>query len=298
MRGKRNRKTVSGLREASRLPPDGSRHPGPENLSPANPLLNAVKLMRRVTLGLFCLALLAPVASGDEPEVFEKAYSMEGVSRVSVENVNGQIEAQAWEKPYLRVKATKRASGGGASETIKQTEIRVRKVGDEIKIETISPRRRRLFGFLDLGSRNARVDYELRIPAAATTRLETCNGRVEAAGFAGDFSSDSVNGSIELRDFEGPVQATTVNGSVRLAFKGPFRKTRLETVNGSVEVHFDRSSSVRYELETINGRIEADFDVAVEGKYGPKEAKGSYNGGAETLRCETVNGSIRLKTND
>lgn len=75
---------------------------------------------------------------------------MEGVSRVSVENVNGQIDAQAWDRPYVKVRAVKRASGGGASEILKQTEIRVRKVGNEIKIETINPRRRRLFGFLDL----------------------------------------------------------------------------------------------------------------------------------------------------
>lgn len=107
-----------------------------------------------------------------------------------------------------------------------------------------------------------------------------------------------MNGSIELREIDGPVKATTVNGSVRLAFKGPFKKSHLETVNGSVEVLFDKSSSIHYDLETINGRIEATFDLNVEGKYGPKEAKGSYNGGTETLRCETVNGSIRLKTSD
>ena len=102
--------------------------------------------------------------------------------------------------------------------------------------------------------------------------------------------------SIELRDVEGPVRATTVNGSVRVAFKGPLKKSRLETVNGSVEVLFHRDSSVQYDLETVNGRIEADFGLTVEGKYGPKEAKGSLNGGSVALHCETVNGSIRLKT--
>jgi DUF4097 and DUF4098 domain-containing protein YvlB len=75
------------------------------------------------------------------------------------------------------------------------------------------------------------------------------------------------------------------------------RESHVETVNGSVDVAFDRASSIRYDLETVNGRIEGDFALAVEGKYGPKEARGTYNGGAESLRCETVNGSIRLKTN-
>ncbi len=272
------------------------------NLSGPHPLLSAemrtprVRPIRPALVGLVGLACLAAPAASRAEEVFEKAFSMEGVTRVSVENVNGQIAAQGWEKPYLKVRAVKQGTGMRSAEMVQQTEIRVRKIGDEIKIETISPRRRRLFGFLDLGSGGVRVDYELKIPAAATTHLETCNGRVEAAGFHGDFSVDSVNGSVELKELDGPVKATTVNGSVRVAFKGPLRKSRLETVNGSVEVLFDRSSSVAYDLETINGRIESDFDLKVEGKYGPKEAKGSYNGGGEPLRCETVNGSIRLKT--
>src|SRR6185369_7612713 len=104
----------------------------------------------------------------------------------------------------------------------------------EIRVETVNPKRRRLFGFLDFGSPNAHVDYVLQIPGPTTVHFETCNGRVVANGFTGTLSGDAVNGSI---------------------------------------------------------------DLAVEGKFGPKEARGSYNGGAEALHCETVNGTIRLKTN-
>lgn len=252
--------------------------------------------MRKALL-LVALLLVAGVAAAEE-QVFEKAYSMEGVSRVSVENVNGKIEAFAWDRPYLRVRAVKTARGGRAEETLRLTEIRVRKSGDEIRLETVNPRRRRMFGFLNFGWRNAHVDYELHLPALAAARLETCNGKVLATGFGNSISCDAVNGSIELRDIFGPVRATTVNGSVRVVFRGPLKDSHVETVNGSVDVAFDRQSSIRYMLETVNGRIEGnDLQLAVEGKYGPKEARGSYNGGAETLRCETVNGSIRLKAN-
>jgi DUF4097 and DUF4098 domain-containing protein YvlB len=80
-------------------------------------------------------------------------------------------------------------------------------------------------------------------------------------------------------------------------FRGALKESRVETVNGSVDVAFAKASSIRYDLETVNGRIEGDLAIPVEGKFGPKEARGSYNGGAESLRCETVNGSIRLKAN-
>jgi hypothetical protein len=251
--------------------------------------------MRKLALALTLLWPLA-LAAAEQEEVFEKAYSMDGVSRVSVQNVNGRIDAFAWDKPYLKVRAVKTARGSSAEDTLRATEIRIRKVGDEIKLETINPNRHHLFGFLNFGSQNARVDYEVHFPAAAQSRFETCNGRVEATGFGGALSCDAVNGSIELKEITGPVKATTVNGSLRISFRGPLKRSHLETVNGSVEVAFDRSSSIRYDLGTVNGRIEGDIDLAVEGRHGPKEARGSYNGGAETLKCETVNGSILLKT--
>ena len=251
--------------------------------------------MKRTAIALCALLAALPAFAGTE-ETFEKAFSLEGVTRVSVENVNGRIVAIAWDRPYLRVKAVKTARGGDAEATLKQTEIRVKKVGDRIEIVTVNPQRRRLFGFLDWGNRQATVDYEIHVPPSTDVRFETTNGKVEAAGFGGNMDAEAVNGSIELKDVEGPVRATTVNGSLRVAFKGNFKKSQLETVNGSVDVTFDKKSSVRYDLETVNGRIEGDFDISVEGKFGPKEARGSYNGGGETLKIETVNGSIRLKT--
>lgn len=253
----------------------------------------------RKTLATLCLLLAAGgfALAGGPQDVFEKAFSMEGVRRISVENVNGKIDAVAWDKPYVRVRATKTASGGNAEETLRLTEIRVRKAGEELRIETVNPNRHKLFGILDFGGHNARVDYEIALPANVEARLQTCNGRVQASGMGAAVSADAVNGSIEVMDMFGPVKATTVNGSLRIAFRGALKQTHLETVNGSVDVAFARASSIRYNLETVNGRIEGDIDLAIEGKHGPKEARGSYNGGTETLRCETVNGSIRLKTN-
>src|SRR4029079_15405851 len=103
----------------------------------------------RKTLLVVALLAVASVAFAGE-DVFDKAFSMEGISRVSVENVNGKIEAYAWDRPYLKVRAVQTASGGRSDETLRLTEIRVRKVGDEIRLETVNPRRRRLIRFLHL----------------------------------------------------------------------------------------------------------------------------------------------------
>ena len=188
---------------------------------------------------------------GSEDEVFEKAFSMEGVSRVSVENVNGPIAAQAWDRPYVKVKAVKSAEWQ-------------RRLGNPQADRDPGPQGRRTRSRSRRSARAGGSSSGSSIWARATSAWTTSSpsrrpprpawrpatGGSQAVGLTGDSSSDSVNGSIELRDIEGPVKATTVNGSVRVAFKGPLKKTRLETVNGSVEVLFDKSSSVQYDLET------------------------------------------------
>ena len=70
-----------------------------------------MQIRRRAFAALIALALAAPLrAGGPEQEVFEKGYSMEGISKISVENVNGNIEATAWDKPYFKVRAVKKAA--------------------------------------------------------------------------------------------------------------------------------------------------------------------------------------------
>ena len=73
--------------------------------------------MRRTLLALAAI-VTASVLLADQEEVFDKAFSMEGVSRVSVQNVNGRVEATAWDRPYLKVRAVKTATGGEAEETL------------------------------------------------------------------------------------------------------------------------------------------------------------------------------------
>src|SRR4029453_11058037 len=127
-------------------------------------VVNIRMKLRNAFLAVSLVAAAVPLSAAPE-EIFEKAYSMDGVTKIQVENVNGHIEATAWDKPYFKLRAVKRADGGRAEDTLKLTEIRVSKVGDSIKVETINPKRRRLFGFLDFGGPNAHVDYTLQMPA-------------------------------------------------------------------------------------------------------------------------------------
>jgi hypothetical protein len=237
----------------------------------------------------------ATLRASETEERFEKNLDLEGVQKVSVQNVNGSIHVEAWDKPTLSIVAVKKAKGGSAADTLRETEIRIRKSGTTLDIETILPKHSGWSFFFWWGRSPADVSYELKLPPAIPVQAETVNGKILAERRAGPLVLNTVNGSIRVSGQEGPVHANTVNGSLEVSFTGPARKSDLETVNGSVTVTAARESSIRYNLQTINGRIRSEFsDLKVEGKWGPKEARGDLNGGREPISVETVNGEVRL----
>lgn len=244
---------------------------------------------------LLLAGLPVTLRAAETEERFERTLDLEGVQKVRVQNVNGTIHVESWDQPTLSLVAVKKAKGGSADVTLRETEIRIRKTGTTLDIETILPKSTGWSFFSWWGRSPADVSYELKLPPAVPFQAETVNGRIIAERRAGSLVLNTVNGSIRVSGQEGPVHANTVNGSVEVSFNGEARKSDLETVNGSVTVTAARESSIRYNLQTVNGRIRSEFaELNVQGKWGPKEAHGDFNGGREPLSVETVNGEVRL----
>jgi putative adhesin len=235
------------------------------------------------------LAVAASAAWADS-ERFEKAYSLEGVSRIRLENVNGSVELRTWDRNYVRVSAVK----SGTSWAMSNTTIRITQPGSEIRIETVGVRSQHLFSFLFGGHRIAKVEYELRAPAGTPVRLETVNGAVRVEGRRAEVHAETVNGSLDMREIRGPVHGETVNGRITIACEGEAEETHLETVNGSIEASFPAASSIRYRLSSVNGRLEAGDREARRHGFGGHKLEGEFNGGRAMVHAETVNGGIRI----
>ncbi len=252
----------------------------------------------RASLAALALALLGTSAiRADDPtqERFEKKYDLAGIRKVRVQNVNGVIQIESG-GDQLQVVAVKKVKSSSDANLLKETEIRVTKNGSTIEVETVLPKRGRFFQWAFFGrSTSADVAYQITLPPGVALEAETVNGRLSAANRSGDLVLSTVNGGVRVDAQNGPLKVNTVNGSVEVTFAGPMRQASLETVNGSVTVSCARESSVRCTLQTTNGRIQSQFpEVTVEGKWGPKEARGAINGGRESLAVETVNGDVRL----
>jgi hypothetical protein len=268
-----------------------------EILSPARPQQSRQRILAVLSVALFAASGLR--AEDVTQERFEKKYDLAGVRKVTVQNVNGSIQIETG-GVELQVVAVKKVKSASDSDLLKETEIRVTKSGSTIEVETILPKHGRFFPWSFFGrSSSADVAYQITLPAALALEVETVNGRVTATNRTGDLVLSTVNGGVRVDGHDGPLKVNTVNGSVEVSFAGLMRQASLETVNGSVTVTCARESSIRCTLQTTNGRIQSQFpEVTVEGKWGPKEARGAINGGRENLTVETVNGDVRLYVAD
>jgi hypothetical protein len=250
-----------------------------------------MRTLRRAALFAASLMLFG-AAAGAATETFEKAYSLEGVDRVRVENVNGRVDVTAWSRNYIRVTAVK----SGSPSALENTLIRVTQPGSEIRIETHALRQENLLSCLFGFGRNrlAKVEYEILMPATTAARVETVNGSVHVDGRRSETHAETVNGSLDLRHIAGVLHAETVNGRISLERDGDGEDTSLESVNGSIDVEFPANASFRYRLSSINGRLEAADREARGHAFVGRRLEGEVNGGRTSLRAQTVNGSIRI----
>ena len=239
---------------------------------------------------LSAAVLLALFGRPAAARTWEKAYSLDGISEIRVENVNGNVTVRAWDRPYARVTAEQ----SGSETALDNTRIEVRQQGDLIRIETENIHRHHFIFFFFHSPELARVDYEVLLPATTRVHLSTVNGSVRAEGRAGPSVLDCVNGRIEVPDARSEVRATSVNGKIWVHYSGPFADSKLKTVNGSIDAEVPADSSIRYRMESLNGHLDADGAEAARSHLIGHELSGEWNGGRNNFDAETVNGSIHL----
>lgn len=258
--------------------------------------------MRRIG-GAILIALVGaalhatPAAAQD----FRWTGALEEGQAVEIRGVNGDIQAGPAAGDRVEVTATKRAEDSDPE----SVEVEVVEHRGGVTICAVYPTPRgsapNRCGPGDEARLNARdndvkVDFTVRVPGRVDLRAETVNGSIEADGLSGGTTAETVNGSVSLST-SGVARAETVNGSIeaRLGRADWDGELQFETVNGEITVVLPSGAHADVSAETVNGAIDTDFPLTVQGRWGPKEMRGTIGDGGRTLRMETVNGSIRLR---
>lgn len=250
-------------------------------------------------LGVFALVslLAAGAALAREPftETFDKTFPLAAGGRVALENVNGSVVIDVWERAEVRVHAVKSAS---SEDLLSRLKVAVDARPNEVRIETDYPERESR-GFFSHGSHDQmEVEYTLTVPRSAVlSEIDLVNGSLEITGVQGGTKAETVNGAITARGLAGEIDISTVNGAIDVEIDAltAADRVQLESVNGHVELYLAPSVGADIAAETVNGRIRTDLGLDVrKHKYVGSDMKGSIGGGGARIELSTVNGGITV----
>jgi hypothetical protein len=242
---------------------------------------------------------VALVASGNlsAKVTKEESYSFPLIDggRLSVSNVNGSVTVTGGSGDTVEIIAVKKADD---QKTLDGIEVEITHTEDSIVIETDLPDSD---SWSNWGGNGGQVTYNIMVPEGTNLdSIETVNGNVEVSGVSGDVEAESVNGDLDLSDLASNASFSTVNGSIEASFtklEGQ-QKVKAETVNGRVTIRVPKDADVDISADTLNGGINArDFGLETDKGFVGSDLNGSIGSGSARLNVDTVNGSIKVRSN-
>jgi hypothetical protein len=236
-----------------------------------------------------CTARLA--ASQELEQAWYGRYPLSPGGSVAVENVQGEISVEGWDRAEVEVTAVKISSGQGdhLGDVHVVTELGI----GSLKFRTVYP------PHLD---GPVRVNYHLRVPREVRlSSLRTLEGNIAVRNVEGSVDARTLSGDIAQTDVTGRVVARALTGSIFVSLRALPVGTApllLDTVNGNVVLLLPPRSNADLELSTVAGTIEGNYAFQVSSVPGDSIRRTRVGLGGVTISLRTVRGSIRVAERD
>jgi len=231
--------------------------------------------------------LMAIPVHAEVTQKFHKTVPLSADGRVSLSNINGDVEITGWNKNEVLIDAVKT---GRDQQRLDEARIDVNASSSSVKIETHYPSH--LFN-----NNPAWVHYTLHVPQnARLDKIDLVNGSLTVQKLTGEIEANLVNGKVRASDRAGTADLATVNGSVEANYTSlnNVRGITLKSVNGSVDLLLPQSPNADVSASTVNGAISTDFPLTVKGRWVGKNMNGTLGSGGVHIELNNVNGSIHV----
>ena len=243
------------------------------------------KLLVPFVVSLAALALSAVPGFAISKE-FNQSYPLQSGGTFELQNVNGTVEVQGWDRDVVEVHAVKTAKHREAD--LERVSIDVNANPSAVSILTRYPQNEGV---------EVAVEYTIHVPhGARVEHLGTVNGTLRVAGVSEVDELHSVNGNIEVYEADNNVRAHTTNGNVHLELShvSGSNGTVAETTNGSVVLALPANAQADLEARCLNGNFLSELPFTMEGSLKPREIHGKLGRGGSPIRLHTINGAIRV----
>ena len=269
------------------------------------------------------------VVQGQNTETVNRSLQVKGKASdfwFCLCNINGSIEAEAYEGSTIELTLEKRLFERGSSSGAKVEDLQIDVIEGEDYTKVIMKHpgytnsepndaldcnwnwQRKRRGGIEY---DYEFNYKVKVPRGLNVKLSTVNeGHVEIKNIGGDIYASNVNGDVSIEEAKGNVKASTVNGRVDVSYASMQAEFgEFDTVNGDIYVFVPQAGSGVFSFETQWGKVYSDLDF--DEKVAPKMEKVSKGGmtkykmansngyrlgnGGPQLDFETLNGDIKIK---
>jgi len=243
-------------------------------------------VFRRVALCLLvAVAVAAPVCFGTSQEV-TKTFPMRPDGSFELNNVNGTVRIEGWDKDEVEVRAVKTTRD--REDLLDLVAIDFDATPEGLSVSTRYPQQEGV---------EVAVDYVVHVPRhVLLNRVNNINGslRVFSSESLGDLHT--VNGNIEVYESSGNLHAHTTNGNIYAELKhaSDARGASAETTNGSVLLAVPADLAANLEARCMNGSFSSDLPMVMRGAAQPRTLRGQLGHGGALIHLGTVNGTIRV----
>jgi DUF4097 and DUF4098 domain-containing protein YvlB len=247
-------------------------------------------MLRRVSwLSAFSILILATVSAIPGFAItkeFNQSYPLEPGGSFELQNVNGTVTVQGWDRGTVEIHAVKTAKRAESDLDLVSIDVDARP--SAVSVATRYPQNEGV---------EVTVEYIVKIPHCAhVEHLGTVNGTLRVSGVEALEDLRTVNGNIEVYDGGATVHAHTTNGNVHLEIQHIQDKNGAvaETTNGSVLLAVPADTQADLEALCLNGNFYSELPLALQTAVRPRETRGKLGHGGVPIHLRTVNGAIRV----
>ncbi len=236
-----------------------------------------------------CAATLS--ASQELERAWYGRYPLPAGGSVVVENVQGEISVEGWDRAEVEITAAK--MGTGQDDHLNDVRV-VTELGlHSLTFRTLYPPHL---------EKPIRVNYRLRVPRQVQlSSLRTLEGNIAVHNVEGFVDARTLSGNIEQMNVSGRVVARALTGSIIVSLRTLPPGTApllLDTVNGNVVLFLPPRANADLELSTVAGTIEGNYAFQVSSIPGDSTRRTRLGLGGVTISLRTVRGSIRVGERD
>ena len=210
---------------------------------------------------------------------------------MTVENVQGEISVEGWDRAEVEITAAKISSGRG--DHLDDVRVLTELGPGSLKFRTVYPAH---------PDEPVRVNYRLHVPRQVRLpSLRTLEGNITVRHVEGSVDARTLSGDIVQTDVTGRVVARALTGSILVSLRALPSGTApllLDTVNGNIVLLLPPRSNADLELSTVAGTIEGNYAFQISSVPGDSIRRTRVGLGGVTISLRTVRGSIHVAERD